>query len=59
MNVWNRLKPEERARVKRLVIVGAPGIMEATFPGAAEVVIQPDPPEGHMEAPRALLNSTR
>jgi hypothetical protein len=59
VNVWNQLKPEERARVKRLVIVGAPGITAATFPGAAEVVIQPDPPEGHMEAPRALLNTMR
>ena len=59
MNVWNQLKSEERERIKRLVIVGAPGITEATFPGAAEVVIQPDPPEGHMEAPRALLKATR
>lgn len=59
VNVWTQLKPEERSRINRLVVVGAPGITEATFPGATEVVIQPDPPEGHMEAPRALLKSTR
>lgn len=59
VNVWNQLKPEERSRINRLVIVGAAGITKATFPGAREVVIQPDPPEGHMAAPRALLNSTR
>lgn len=58
VSVWNRLKPEERERIGRLVIVGAQGITAATFPGAAEVVIQPDPPEGHLEAPRALLKNT-
>lgn len=58
-NIWSRLRPEERARIKKVVIVGAPGITEASFPGAAEVVIQPDPPEGHMEGPRALLNSSK
>ncbi len=57
--IWNQLTPEERSRIRKLVIVGAPGITAATFPGAAEVVIQPDPPEGHMEAPRALLKATR
>lgn len=59
LNVWNQLKPSERARIRKIVIVGAPGITEQSFPGARQVVIQPDPPEGHFEAPRALLRSTQ
>ncbi|HRF08460.1 MAG TPA: hypothetical protein PL193_07435 [Xanthobacteraceae bacterium] len=55
--IWAQLSEEERARIRKVVIVGAPGITEASFPGAQEVVIQPDPPEGHMEGPRALLYS--
>lgn len=57
--IWAQLSEEERARIRKIVIVGAPGITEASFPGAQEVVIQPDPPEGHMEGPRALLRATR
>ncbi len=57
VTIWNQLKPEERERIDRIVIVGAPGVTEQSFPGAANVVIQPDPPEGHMEGPRALLES--
>ncbi|MBY0532024.1 MAG: hypothetical protein K2P86_08645 [Xanthobacteraceae bacterium] len=59
LNVWSQLKPEEKSRIRRIVIVGAPEISEQNFPGAASVVIQPDPPEGHMEAPRALLKATQ
>jgi hypothetical protein len=57
LNVWNQLSPAERARIRKIVIVGAPGISEQSFPGAANVVIQEDPPEGHMNAPWALLKS--
>lgn len=59
VNVWNLMTPEERGRISKLVVIGAPGVTEASFPGAAEVVIQPDPPEGHMEGPRALLRATQ
>jgi pimeloyl-ACP methyl ester carboxylesterase len=55
--IWSQLSPQERRRIRKVVVVGAPGLTEASFPGAAEVVIQPDPPEGHMEGPRALLYS--
>jgi hypothetical protein len=57
LNVWNQLKPEERSRIRKIVIVGAPGITAQSFPGAANVVVQEDPPEGHMNAPWALLKS--
>lgn len=57
VNIWNQLTPDERHRIRKVVIVGAPGITTASFPGVDDVVIQPDPPEGHMEAPRALLRA--
>jgi hypothetical protein len=57
VNVWNQMTPAERLRINKVVVVGAPGVTEKSFPGAWSVVVQDDPPEGHMEAPRALLKS--
>jgi len=59
LNVWNQLTPAEKFRIRKIVIVGAPGITAQSFPGAASVVIQDDPPEGHMNAPWALLKSLK
>lgn len=56
-NVWNQLTPAEKSRIRKIVIVGAPGVTAQSFPGATNVVVQDDPPEGHMEGPRALLQS--
>jgi hypothetical protein len=57
LNVWNQLSAGEKQRIGKIVIVGAPGITKQSFPGAANVVIQEDPPEGHMNGPSALLKS--
>ena len=57
LNVWSQLTPMEKSRIRKIVIVGAPGITAQSFPGAASVVVQEDPPEGHMNAPWALLKS--
>lgn len=57
LNVWSRLTPAERFRIRKIVIVGAPGITAQSFPGAWNVVVQDDPPEGHLNAPWALLKS--
>ena len=59
LNVWNQLTPAEKFRIRKIVIVGAPGITAQSFPGATSVVIQDDPPEGHMNAPWALLKSLK
>jgi hypothetical protein len=53
--VWNSLTPDEKKRIRKIVVVGAPGISKASFPGAADVTVKEDPPEGHMEGPRKLL----
>jgi hypothetical protein len=56
-NIWAQLTPGERQRIRRIVIVGSPGITPAAFPGSSEVVVQDDPPEGHMAGPRVLLQT--
>ncbi len=56
--IWNHLTPEERERVRMIVVVGSPGVTPTSFPGNhAKVRVQPDPPQGHLAGPRALLNS--
>jgi hypothetical protein len=55
VQIWNQLKPEEKQRIRKIVVVGAPGISKASFPGVADVTVKEDPPEGHMEGPRVLL----
>ncbi len=53
--IWNALTPDEKKRIRKIVVVGSPGISKASFPGAADVVVKEDPPEGHMAGPRVLL----
>jgi hypothetical protein len=53
--VWNQLTPDEKKRIRKIVVVGAPGISKASFPGVADVTVKEDPPEGHMAGPRELL----
>jgi hypothetical protein len=56
--IWQQqLTPAERDRIRKLVVIGAPGVAITDFAGASEVVIKPDPPEGHMDGPKSLLQS--
>ncbi len=55
--IWSQLRPEERERIGKIVVVGSPGITPAAFPQAKDVVVQEDPPEGHMAGPKALLRT--
>ncbi len=53
--IWASLTPEQRQRIRKIVIVGAPGVTPANFPGMNDVFVQGDPPEGHMAGPKILL----
>jgi hypothetical protein len=55
--IWGELKATERERIGKIVVIGAPGVGKADFPGHAEVLIKQDPPAGHMAGPKALLES--
>lgn len=58
-HIWNRMSADERSRIRTIVIVGAPGVTPAHFPGMNDVVVQGDPPDGHMNGPKALLLAMR
>jgi hypothetical protein len=55
--IWAQLNAQERQRIQKIVIVGAPGISKQSFPGSEDVTVQEDPPEGHMAGPKVLLQS--
>jgi hypothetical protein len=55
--LWTQLDSSERERIRKVVIVGSPGVAKSDFPGSADVVIKSDPPAGHMAGPKALLDS--
>src|SRR5580704_8948705 len=55
--IWKQLEPPHQQRIRKIVVVGSPGVAKSDFPGSAEVLIKADPPEGHMAGPRRLLES--
>jgi hypothetical protein len=55
--IWGHLSAVERERIQMVIVVGSPGVEESHFAGDPYVLIQPDPPEGHMAGPKALLES--
>lgn len=55
--IWQQLNASERDRIRNIVVVGSPGVEESQFAGRPNLVIVPDPPEGHMAGPRSLLDS--
>jgi hypothetical protein len=55
--IWGELNPAERKQIDKVVVIGAPGVGKADFPGSPDVLIRQDPPAGHMAGPKALLDS--
>jgi hypothetical protein len=55
--IWKQLEPPHQERIRKIVVIGSPGVAKGDFPGSAEVLIKADPPEGHMAGPRRLLES--
>lgn len=55
--IWSQLDEDERARIGKVVVIGAPRVHANNFPGSTEVVIKRDPPAGHLAGPKALLES--
>jgi len=56
-HLYAKLTPSERKRIRKIVVVGSPGVSRTDFPESPDVVIKPDPPTGHLEGPKALLDS--
>jgi hypothetical protein len=55
--IYTRLNRTERQRIRKIVVVGSPGVAAADFPEITDVLIKEDPPAGHMAGPKALLDS--
>ena len=57
--IYGRLNREERQRIRKIVVVGSPGVTKRDFPEIPDVLVKDDPPAGHMAGPKALLDSLR
>ena len=55
--LWKHLNAAEREGIRKVIIIGSPGVSKSDFPGSSDVVIKGDPPAGHMAGPRVLLDS--
>jgi hypothetical protein len=55
--IWKELTAAERARIRKVIVIGSPQVAEADFPGTSDVLILADPREGHMAGPKVLLES--
>jgi hypothetical protein len=56
--VWTQLNEDQRSRIKKIVVVGSPGVTKANFEGVSDVIVRTDPPAGHMAGPKELLKSS-
>lgn len=54
-HILNALSTEEKARIKKLIVLGAPNNPPALYSGPWELSYRLDPPGGHMDGPRAFL----
>jgi hypothetical protein len=55
LHIINAMAPAERARIRLVVVLGAPLNPAHLYNGDWELVYRTDPPGGHMDGPRALL----
>jgi hypothetical protein len=56
-HIIHALTLEQRARLRLVVVLGAPKNPPSAYQGPWELVYRLDPPKGHMEGPRALLQT--
>ena len=58
-HVIHGMNKHEKARLRLVVVLGAPKTSARAYKGPWELVYRVDPPGGHMDGPRALLNELR
>jgi hypothetical protein len=54
-HILKALTAEEKKRIRKLVVLGAPKNPASLYKGPWELVYRLDPPMGHMDGPRSLL----
>ena len=57
LHIIKALAPTERTRLRLVVVLGAPKNSPDLYKGLWELVYRIDPPGGHMDGPRALLET--
>jgi hypothetical protein len=57
LHIIHAMSQAERARLRLVVVLGAPKSPANLYEGSWELVYRTDPPGGHMDGPRALLAS--
>jgi len=55
LHIIKALAPDERARLRLVVVLGAPDNKSSAYDGPWKMVHRTDPAGGHMDGPRALL----
>lgn len=55
--IYRALTEEEKKRIKRIVVLGSPGVTKENFKGVSIVDIVPNSPKGHMDTPRWWLEN--
>jgi hypothetical protein len=58
-HVLASLTPQEKARIKLVIVVGSPENPPSLYEGPWELVYRLDPPAGHMMGPNSLLAELR
>jgi len=56
-SIWKELTAPERERIRMVVVVGSPGVSDSDFGTGPQVIVQLDPPAGHLAGPKVLLES--
>jgi hypothetical protein len=44
--IWKQLEPPHQERIRKIVVIGSPGVAKGDFPGSAEVLIMDGRPPG-------------
>jgi len=58
VHIYHRLNAVHKKALRKIAVIGAPGVVKDDFPGLKDVVIFNDPNVAHMEQPEAFLAST-
>lgn len=57
-HIFNSLTPTEKKQIKRIIVLGSPGVTKNSFTNV-DVTIVPNSPKGHMDTPRWYLEKIK
>jgi len=48
LHIWDRLEEDEKKQIKKIVVIGSPGVKYASFAGIEDIIIYNNPDVAHM-----------